>query len=138
MTALQYLKNIQLLYPADMFGSLPEYSTFTEPFIQQLEEFLGVKRVNVSIREKFKEQDIAGGKSIDEFLSQVSLQLRKVKWTANTIQTAARIQLFDCYRSCAPFLDEYKKTFNKTAFADPYIRFKWCDSIDQSVSNCAG
>ncbi|CAI6084958.1 unnamed protein product [Clonostachys chloroleuca] len=109
MTALQYLKNIQLLYPADMFGSLPEYSTFTEPFIQQLEEFLGVKRVNVSIREKFKEQDIAGGKSIDEFLS----------------QTAARIQLFDCYRSCAPFLDEYKKTFNKTAFADPYIRFKW-------------
>ncbi|CAH0044896.1 unnamed protein product [Clonostachys solani] len=108
-TALQRSENIQLLYPVDIFGSLPEYSAFTEPFIQQLEEFLGVKRVNISIREKFKEEQIAGGKSIDEFLS----------------QTTAHIQLFDCYRSCAPFLDEYKKKFNKTAFADPYIRFKW-------------
>uniref|UniRef100_A0A8H7TVE2 Amidase domain-containing protein n=1 Tax=Bionectria ochroleuca TaxID=29856 RepID=A0A8H7TVE2_BIOOC len=109
MTALQRLENIQLLYPVDMFGSLPEYPTFTEPFILQLEEFLGVKRVNINIRERFKEEQLAGGKSTDEFLS----------------QTTARIQLFDCYRSCAPFLDEYKKKFNKTAFADPYIRFKW-------------
>ncbi|VUC33773.1 unnamed protein product [Clonostachys rosea] len=102
-------ENIQLLYPADIFGSSPEYSAFAEPFIQHLEEFLDVKRVNIDIRGKFKEEKVAGGKSIDEFLS----------------QTTARIQLFDCYRSCAPFLEEYKKKFNKTAFADPYIRFKW-------------
>ncbi|CAH0034483.1 unnamed protein product [Clonostachys rhizophaga] len=109
MTTLQYFEHVQLLYPVDVFGSLPEYSAFAEPFIQQFEEFLGVKRVNISIREKFKEEQIAGGKSIDEFLS----------------QTTARIQLVDCYRSCAPFLDEYKNKFNQTAFADPYIRYKW-------------
>lgn len=77
MTALQRLENIQLLYPVDMFGSLPEYPTFTEPFILQLEEFLGVKRVNINIRERFKEEQLAGGKSTDEILSQVSLQMRR-------------------------------------------------------------
>lgn len=46
--------------------------------------------------------------------------------TRETPRTFAHIQLYDCYRNCLPFLDEYRATYRKSAFADPYIKYKWC------------
>ncbi len=77
MTAVELKKRfcaskIQLLYPTDVFGSWAEYAAFVEPVIQKLEDFLQTKRVNINIRDEFKQDKIAGGVSIDEYLSQVS------------------------------------------------------------------
>ncbi|KAI0541582.1 hypothetical protein GGR58DRAFT_529263 [Xylaria digitata] len=87
-----------------------------ETIVQKFEDFLNVKRVHIDIRKSFKETGIGYGKSLDEYLN----------------LTTAHIQLYDCYQNCAPFLKEYKSKFHKTAFADPYIRFKW--SLGQKIT----
>lgn len=100
----------KLLFPVDFFHSWPEeYLNAVEPVISKLEDFLKVKRILIDIRAKFREEEIGGSKSMEEYLE----------------TTTAHIQLYDCYRNCLPFLKEYETTFNKTPFADPYIKYKW-------------
>ncbi|KAH8803379.1 amidase signature domain-containing protein [Xylogone sp. PMI_703] len=116
------IKNIcpasfKILYPTDVSeSSPPEYRAYIEPFICKLEEFLKVNRSKIDIGSKFKEQSIAGGSSMQDYLK-------------NTI---AHIQLYDCYNNLLPFRQEYQKRFNKKAFADPYIFFKW--SLGEQLS----
>ncbi|KAI0815569.1 amidase signature domain-containing protein [Xylaria sp. FL0064] len=100
----------QLLFPVDFFDSWSEeYLRAVEPVISKLEKFLKVKRTLIKIRAKFHEDEVGGGKSMEEYLE----------------TTTAHIQLYDCYRNCLPFLKEYEARFNKTPFADPYIKYKW-------------
>ncbi|OAQ72041.1 amidase [Pochonia chlamydosporia 170] len=100
----------QLLYPVDFFSNWPNgYLSTVEPVILKLESFLNVKRTKVDIRAQFKERKVADGKKIEDYLE----------------TTVAHIQLYDCYHNCLPLLEEYKQKFNKTAFADPYIQYKW-------------
>ncbi|KAI1351222.1 amidase signature domain-containing protein [Xylaria sp. FL0043] len=101
----------RLLFPVDFFDSCwpEEYLKAVEPVISKLEGFLKVKRTLINIRAKFREDDVGGGKSMEEYLE----------------TTTAHIQLYDCYRNCLPFLQEYKARFNKIPFADPYIKYKW-------------
>ncbi|KAI0541264.1 amidase signature domain-containing protein [Xylaria digitata] len=100
----------QLVFPVDFFDSWPEeYLKSVEPVISILEDFLKVNRTLINIRAKFREDEVGGGESMEEYLE----------------TTTAHIQLYDCYRNCLPFLKEYEARFNKTPFADPYIKYKW-------------
>ncbi|KAI0105657.1 amidase signature domain-containing protein [Nemania sp. FL0031] len=100
----------QLIFPVDFFDNWPEeYLRVVEPVISKLEDFLKVKRTRINIRAKFREDGVGGSKSMEEYLD----------------TTTAHIQLYDCYRNCLPFLKEYEARFNKTPFADPYIKYKW-------------
>ncbi|KAK4201359.1 amidase [Triangularia verruculosa] len=102
--------NITLVYPTDFFADWPpEYLSATDGFIRQLEEFLHTEREHIGIGSSFIEGRVAGGKSMQAYLR----------------NTTAHIQLYDCYRNCLPFLEEYKAKFGKMLFADPYIQYKW-------------
>ncbi|KAH6621469.1 amidase signature domain-containing protein [Chaetomium sp. MPI-SDFR-AT-0129] len=91
--------NTTPLYPTDFFSSWPpEYLSATDRFIRQLEDFLHTKRSLIDIGSKFKADRVAGEESMQEYLRNAT----------------AHIQLYDCYRNCLPFLEEYKAKFGKT------------------------
>ena len=63
----------ELLFPKDIFsGNEARYLSHVEPFIAKLESFLQVKRTEIDIGAMFKEQSVAGGTSIEDYLSTVS------------------------------------------------------------------
>jgi hypothetical protein len=118
--------NIQLLYPVDFFSGWPkEYISLVEPAISKLEQFLRVERSQVDLRAIFEQDKIADGETMEKYLDTVRLLSYSSMPLLTPFKTTAHIQLYDCYRNCLPFLEEYHNSFNKTAFADPYIEYKW-------------
>ena len=64
---------IELFYLTDVFSGYDEtYVSHVEPFIRRLEEFLKVKRKKLDVDGIFKQQAVAGGRSLKDYLDTVS------------------------------------------------------------------
>ena len=64
--------SIELLYPKDVFEAYPPiYKNYAEPFIRHFENFLNVKRSEFNLHGLFKEQRVAKGNTLSDYLKTV-------------------------------------------------------------------
>ncbi|KAL4936545.1 amidase signature domain-containing protein [Aspergillus oleicola] len=102
----------RIIYPLDFFPhSNPKHQAMVEEFIGVLEDFLGTKRVEISLAERWEKcpPPEANGKSLKQYLPKSAF------WS----------MCHDYYHGFDDFRAKYKSTYNKDPYEGPVVNFRW-------------
>ncbi|KAI0113931.1 putative amidase [Nemania sp. FL0031] len=109
----------RILYPLDFFPhSNKKHQEMVDEFIGVLEEFLGTKRVEFSIAERWSQcpPEAAQGKPLKDYLPKSAF------WP----------MCRDYYQGFGEFRSKYKSKYEKDPYVGPVVRYRW--GIGESVT----
>ncbi|KAJ5160568.1 uncharacterized protein N7482_007572 [Penicillium canariense] len=102
----------KIIYPLDFFPhSNPKHQAMVEEFIEVLEDFLGTKRVEISLAERWEQcpPSEANGKPLKEYLSKSAF------WS----------MCHDYYHGFDDFRARYSEKYGKPPYEGPVVNFRW-------------
>ncbi|KAF9252091.1 hypothetical protein DTO006G1_2838 [Penicillium roqueforti] len=102
----------KIIYPLDFFPhSNPQHQAMVDEFVEILENFLGTKRVEISIAERWEKCPPleANGKPLKQYLSKSAF------WS----------MCYDYYHGFDDFRSKYESKYEKLPFEGPVLRYRW-------------
>ncbi|KAK6527768.1 hypothetical protein TWF694_004748 [Orbilia ellipsospora] len=102
----------RIIYPLDFLPKQDKtQQAMIEEFVSVLEKFLGVKRVEINMAERWDKcpPAAANGKSLKEYLK------NSAYWP----------MYYEVYHNFDKFRDDYRKEFGKEAYVSPFMQFRW-------------
>lgn len=117
----------KILYPLDFFPhSNKIHQAMVDQFTSILENFLGTKRVEFSIAERWAQcpPKAAEGKPLKEYLAKLSY-LYTCHSTWLTIKSAFWSMCRDYNKGFAKYRNDYQKRFGKKAYEGAIVQFRW-------------
>lgn len=107
----QHVSPGTLIYPTDYFPlSPPEAQAPISAFIAKLENFLQVRKSEISFAERWaRTASFAGGVGISDYLETV----------------VSTLQLKGSWDNSREFADEYRRVFEREMEVQPQVKYKW-------------
>ncbi|KAJ6006803.1 hypothetical protein N7451_004747 [Penicillium sp. IBT 35674x] len=102
----------KIIYPLDFFPhSNPHHQAMVDEFVGTLESFLGVKRVEISLAERWEQCPPleANGKPLKQYLAKSAF------WS----------MCYDYYHGFDDFRSKYQAKFGKRPFEGPVLNYRW-------------
>ncbi|KAJ5480157.1 hypothetical protein N7530_005666 [Penicillium desertorum] len=102
----------KIIYPLDFFlHSNPHHQAMVDELVGVLESFLGTKRVNISLAERWEQcpPSEANGKPLKQYLSKSAF------WS----------MCYDYYHGFDDFRSKYSSKYGKLPFEGPVLHYRW-------------